>query len=139
MGRIQFDDKTKSRIQFDDPQTRRRLTDRDVEQALGAEFVGVLPKGGNPLSAYALRNELFERLRSSGGRPSLVGADIRTKVPMRTSAWEKLEVIAKSVETKTFHPTASQVASVLLDLAITKYEAEDVDIEQRAKELVAAE
>jgi hypothetical protein len=139
MGRIQFDDKTKRRIQADDPQTRRRLTDVDMAQALGAEFVGVAPKAGNLLSAYALRNELFERLRSSGGRPSLEGADIRTKVPMRKRSWEKLEGIAKAVETASFHPTASQVASVLLDLAITRYESDEVNIEQHARELATAE
>lgn len=139
MGRIKFDDKTKSRIQIDDPQIRRRLTDADMARALGAEFIGVVPKGGNLLSAYALRNELFDRLRSSGGRPSLEGTDIRTKVPMRKSSWEKLEGIAKAVETESFHPTASQVASVLLDLAIAEYESDKVDIEQHARELVATE
>lgn len=139
MGRIQFTDKTKPGIRFEDPQTRRRLTDADVEQALGGEFIGAAPKGGNALSVYALRNELFVRLRSSGGRPSLEGADVRTKVPMRKSSWEKLEGIAKAVETENFHPTASQVASVLLDLAITKYESAKVDIEQHAKEFVATE
>jgi hypothetical protein len=56
MGRIQFTDKTKPDIRFDDPRTRRRLTDADVEQALGAEFIGAAPKGGNAVSAYALQN-----------------------------------------------------------------------------------
>lgn len=138
MARIRFDDKAKPRIRFDDPQSRRRITDADMAGALGAEFVGTLPPGGNILSAYALRNELFERLRSSGGRPALEGTDIRTKVPMRKSSWEKLEGIAKSVETESFHPTASQVASVLLDLAIARYEAEQIDIERHAKELMTA-
>jgi hypothetical protein len=139
VGRIQFSDKTKPRIQIDEPQTRRRLNDADMMQALGAEFIGVVPKGGNLLSAFALRNQLFERLRSSGGRPSLEGADIRTKVPMRKSSWDKLEGIAKAVETESFHPTPSQVASVLLDLAIAKFEFDKVDIEQRAREMVETE
>ena len=139
MGRIQFEDKVKRRVQIDDPQTRRRLTDDDLAQTLGAEFVGAAPQGGNLLSAYALRNALFERLRSSGGRPSLEGADIRTRVPMRKSSWEKLEGIAKAVETKNFHPTAAQVASVLLDLAISQYKVDEVDIERHARELATAE
>lgn len=66
MGRIQFDDKVERRVQIDDPRTRRRLTDDDLAQTLGAEFVGAAPRGGNLLSAYALRNELFERYPDQG-------------------------------------------------------------------------
>ncbi|KAF0225735.1 MAG: hypothetical protein FD176_182 [Rhodospirillaceae bacterium] len=61
-------------LQFDEPQTRRRLTQEDIEKGLGAELVGTLPTGDNPMVAFALRDELLRWLRSSGG---LQGVDKR--------------------------------------------------------------
>ena len=74
------------------------------------------------MSAYALRQYLFRRLRSTGGRPSLRGADIKPKIPMRRSRWKKLERLAKQVESETFHPTPAQLASVILDAGIDRFE-----------------
>ena len=74
------------------------------------------------MSAYAVRRELFRRLRSTGGRPGLDGTDIKPKIPMRQSRWKKLEQLARRVESDGFHPTPAQLASVILDAGIDQFE-----------------
>jgi hypothetical protein len=105
-----------------EPRTRRRITPDEIEQGLGAQRVATLPAGGSPISAYALRQELFNRLRSTGGRPGLHGTDMKPKIPMRRSRWKKLERLAKQVERESFHPTPAQLASVILDAGIDQFE-----------------
>ena len=122
MVRLVITDKPKPRLEIVEPRTRRRITPEEIEQGLGAERVGSVPPGGSPMSAYALRQELFRRLRSTGGRPGLDGTDMKPKIPMRRSRWEKLERLAKEVESETFHPTPAQLASVILDTGIDQFE-----------------
>src|ERR1051326_6722421 len=105
MGRLVISDTPKRRLELDEPSARHRISPDEVESGLGGEFVGIVPAGGSPMSAYALRQDLFRRLRSTGGRPGLHGADIKPKIPMRRSRWKKLERLAKQVESETFHPT----------------------------------
>lgn len=138
MARIQFSDKTKAPLQFDEPQTRRRLTQEDIEKGLGAELVGTLPTGDNPMVAFALRDELLRRLRSTGGRPALDGTDVRHRVPMRSSKWYRLEQIAKEFETETFHPTATQVAALFLEFAIDGYDRKDATAKKEMRQVVGA-
>jgi hypothetical protein len=118
MGRLVITDKPKPRLEIVEPRTRRRITPEDVETGLGAELVASVPSGGSPMAQFALRQELFRRLRSTGGRPGLVGVEMKPKIPMRRSSWNKLEAFAKQLETTDFHPSPSQLASVILDAAI---------------------
>ncbi len=83
MVRLVTTDKKKPRLEVVEPRTRRRITPEEIETGLGAERSGIIPFGGSPMSAYAVRQELFRRLRSTGGRPALDGADIKPKIPMR--------------------------------------------------------
>lgn len=122
MARLVITDKPKPRLQVAEPRTRRRITPHEIEMGLGAERVGTIPPDGSPLSAYALRQELLRRLRSTGGRPGLDGTDMKAKVPMRRSRWEKLSELAEKVESENFRPTPAQLASVILDAAIDEYE-----------------
>jgi hypothetical protein len=122
MGRLVITDKPRSRLEIAEPRTRRRITPEEIEVDLGAERVAAVPPGGSPMSAFALRRELFRRLRSTGGRPGLEGADMKPKIPMRRSSWKKLEQIAKQVETSDFHPTQAQLASIILDAAIEGFD-----------------
>jgi hypothetical protein len=101
-----------------EPRTRRRITPGEIAEGLGAEGIAVAPPGGSPMSAYALRQELFRRLRSTGGRPGLYGTDIKPKIPMQRSQWKKLERLADQVKRNDSHPTPAQLASVLLDAGI---------------------
>jgi hypothetical protein len=122
MGRLVITDKPKPRLEIAEPRTRRRITPEEIENGLGATRVASVPSGGSPMSAFALRQELFHRLRSTGGRPGLDGADMKPKIPMRRSSWKKLEQIARQVETADFHPTPAQLASVILEAAIQRFE-----------------
>ena len=122
MGRLVITDKPKPRLEVVEPRTRRRITPEEIEKGLGAERVASVPPGGSPMSAFALRQELFHRLRSTGGRPGLDGADMKPKIPMRRSKWKKLEQLAKQVENDGFHPTPAQLASVILDAGTDQFE-----------------
>ena len=83
IGRLVSADKPRKRLLVEDSLTRRRFSPEMLATALGAEPAGTVPEAGGPITAYLVREELFRRLRSSGGRPALDGADIRPKVPMR--------------------------------------------------------
>ncbi len=122
MGRLVITDKPKARLEVVEPRTRRRLTAEEIESGLGAERVAIIPSGGSPMSAYALRQELFRRLRSTGGRPGLDGIDMKPKVPMRRLRWKKLERLAKQVENDGFRPSPAQLASIILDAGIDQFE-----------------
>ena len=145
MGRLVITDGPKRRLELGEPSARHRISPKEVESGLGAEFVGIVPPGGSPMSAYALRQDLFRRLRSTGGRPGLHGADIKPKIPMRRSRWKKLERLAKQVESETFHPTPAQLASVILDAGIDRFEqslrldSAEVEKLSRANDQQAAE
>ncbi len=122
MGRLVISDQAKPRLDVDEPRTRRRISVEEIEKGLGAERVASLPPLGSPISAFMLREELFRRLRSTGGRPGLDGTDIKPKIPMRRSRWEQLERLAKRVERHGFHPTPAQLASIILDAGIDQFE-----------------
>jgi hypothetical protein len=122
MARLVVSDRPKPRLEISEPRTRRRITSEEIETGLGAERAGAVPSGGSPISAYAVRQELSRRLRSTGGRRALAEADVRPKVPMRQSQWKKLAELARRVESDSFHPTAAQLASVILDAGIDQFE-----------------
>jgi hypothetical protein len=90
-----------------------------VAEALGAEATGwKLDLGGSPLSLFQVRQELMRRLQSSGGRPCLSGTSGRKKIPLNDRQWEELEEIASQVTAPGFSPSAGQIASVMLTLAL---------------------
>lgn len=122
MGRLVITDKPKPRLEIVEPRTRRRVTIREIEVGLSAERVASVAQGGSPMSAFALRRDLFQRLRSTGGRPGLDGAEMKPKIPMRRASWAKLAQIARQMETDGFHPTPAQLAAVLLENAIRQFD-----------------
>jgi hypothetical protein len=99
--------------------TLPRLDPAEVAAALGGEPTGVtIPGGLSPITLFAIRQELFKRLQSSGGRPALVDANRRTKIPLSDTQWQKLETLAAQIASPEFSPSAGQVASVLLAYAL---------------------
>ena len=122
MARLVTTDKKSPRLEIVEPRTRRRLSPQEIETGLGAERFASVPSGGSPMSAYAIRQELFRRLRSTGGRPALDGADIKPKIPIRHSQWKKLEDLAKKVTVENFRPTPAQLASVILSTGIEQFQ-----------------
>ena len=92
-----------------------RLDPADLARALGAEPAGsTVETALSPPALFAVREELFNRLQSSGGRPALEGTDRRAKIPLSDEEWRQLEELASSLGSAGFTPSAGQVASVLL-------------------------
>ncbi|MBA4068032.1 MAG: hypothetical protein C0501_30870 [Isosphaera sp.] len=103
------------------PSTQPKLDPAEVAKALGAKPAGTKVEGaGSPLSLFALRQELFRRLQSTGGRPGLPDADKVAKVPVSAAQWERLEEMAAAVSEPGFSPSAGQVANVLLAWALAQ-------------------
>jgi hypothetical protein len=129
------------RIVPTDPTTRRvalkastsRRSAVDVGRALGAEQIASDPRAGSPLGFAAVREEIFHRLRSSGGRPGFEGAD-RKKIPLTPKDWEIAEQVAIQIAEPGFRPSAGQVAGVLLSLALNSMnEAMESKLKRRLK------
>ena len=96
-----------------------RVDPNKVQEALGAESTAErLEEALGPVTLFALREELVNRLQSSGGRPALAGVTRRAKVPLNDEDWLRLEELAAAVSSPGFAPSAGQVASVLLTLSI---------------------
>ncbi len=73
----------------------KKLSSDVVAFALGVgqengEEVG---QGGSPHIFYVMRQEIMERLESSGGRPRLRGTSIRQKIPLGVADWSLLKQI----------------------------------------------
>ena len=116
--RIPLSDRTVPRIRESGP-TVRRLDPDEVARALGAELCPERIEGQpGPFTLYALRNELFRRRQSSGGRPGIEGANLRAKIPLSGRDWASLEAVAGALAAEGFSPSAGQVASVLVSLAL---------------------
>lgn len=96
-----------------------RLEPSQVKTTLGAEDSELVRRAfGSPLALVLVRQELLERLRSTGGRPSLADTSRRVKIPLGERQWEELEQIASEVATPEFSPSAGQIASVLITLSL---------------------
>jgi hypothetical protein len=99
--------------------TRPKLDPAEVAKALGAKPVPVkVPEGAGPLNLFAVRQELYRRLQSSGGRPGLPDTDKVAKVPVSEVHWKRLEELAAAMAAPGFSPSAGQVANVLLTWAL---------------------
>jgi hypothetical protein len=97
-----------------------------VVKAFGGTPIGVM-SGTAPEALLQVRGQLAKRLRSSGGRPSLEGAEKRTKVPLSDQQIQAIEGIASALSQEDGpHPSFGQVASVLIDLALAQLGRADV-------------
>jgi hypothetical protein len=95
------------------------LDPQSVAEALGAEPCPEQIEGQpGPVSLYALRQEILRRRQSSGGRPGIEGTSFRAKIPVNDQDWQRLDALATSLSAEGFSPSAGQVASVLLSLAL---------------------
>jgi hypothetical protein len=108
-----------------------------VADALGAERTEAkasVPQG--PVAMFGLRQALAERLRSTGGRPSL-GVSRRQKIPLDDADWELLCRIAALLSDEGMNPTPGQVASELLRQRLHQVsaEVEHADGDQLRREL----
>ncbi|MBS0540273.1 MAG: hypothetical protein JSR47_16010 [Proteobacteria bacterium] len=105
----------------------RRVSAAVVAKGLGAEDVGSAPaEGKSPASFLAVREEAFHRLRSTGGRPGLEGAE-RKKIPLMNKDWRMIETVASHISEPGFRPSAGQVASILLTLVLREMDASSLE------------
>jgi hypothetical protein len=97
----------------------RSIDPAKVTKALGAKEVKTNGEiDGSSPALFGLRQALYERLRSTGGRPSLEGAGERQKIPLIEGDWERLQEVADLSQSEDFRPTPAQVASILLHRAL---------------------
>jgi hypothetical protein len=78
----------------------------------------------SPPALFGLRQEMYQRLRSTGGRRSLEGAGKRQKIPLLEGDWERLQDVAEASQSAGVRPTPAQVASVLLHRALKEIKPE---------------
>jgi len=101
--------------------TRPKLDPAAVAAALGGKPVAAKIEGSlAPITLFAVRQELFRRLQSTGGRPAFPDADKIAKVPVSPEQWKHLEELATAISEPGFSPSAGQVANVLLGWSLTQ-------------------
>ncbi len=109
--------------------TQKQINPKVVAKTLGAERIGIkIDTRQGPLSLFSLRQFLVNRLRSSGGRPALVGTTKRrNKIPLFDEDWIKLEMIAKYYKEKEgINVSPGQIASALVHTDISKMDTSKI-------------
>ncbi len=99
----------------------RSIDPAQVAKALGAEEASDVHEralSGSAPALFALRQALYQRLRSTGGRRGIEGATKRHKIPLIEGDWERLQEVAKASRNGSIQPTPAQVASLLLHQAL---------------------
>jgi len=102
------------------PSTVQRLDPDEVARALGAEPSAVtVPSGLAPIALYAVRIELFKRLRSQGAASGSEAAAPPGQIPLSAQDWRKLEDLAARIAASTgLSPSPEQVGRALLSVAL---------------------
>jgi hypothetical protein len=105
----------------------RKIEPNKVSEALGAKEVYEIDTGNNigSISAIALRMEIIEKIKSTGGRPSIEFADSEKKIPISDDNWETLKVMAnyltESMGSKSKKVSPTHLASVILDNVASQF------------------
>jgi hypothetical protein len=71
-----------------------------------------------------VRREIYQRLRSNGGRPALEGSEKRQKIPLSGEDWARLCAAAEKMTDDQVKPTPGQVAAILLRKGLDALEQE---------------
>lgn len=104
------------------------ITPQDVIAAFnGRPLSMAVGNARAPDMLLAIRDVLMDRLRSTGGRPSLAGEGSRQRVQVTAQDWQRIADIADHVEVGRHKPSPAQVASVLIHLALERIPAKEVD------------
>ena len=103
---------------------QRRVSPKVIAKTLGAEEVEIkIDTRQSPISLFSLRQFLVDRLRSTGGRPALVGVakKRRNKIPLFDEDWHKLEALARYCKEKEgIKVSPGQIASALIHTDMAK-------------------
>jgi hypothetical protein len=117
---VRIKESTQPKVVIDTSRAAPKLDPAEVAKALGAKPAGVAVGAQGPLTLMALRQELFRRLQSTGGRPGLPDADKVAKVPVSEAQWKRLEELAAAIAEPGFSPSAGQVTNVLVAWALAQ-------------------
>ena len=99
------------------------ISPAEVAAALGAEpRTETIPVRGSLPMMDALRAELFRRRVPIGGQPGLEGTDQQGKIPVSNGDWLKLQQLAALTAVPGATPSAAQVGSVLMTMALQAIE-----------------
>ena len=121
-SRIKLTDRAPKRFRITGKKLRR-ISPRDVAEALGAQVVGSSPrKALSPIGLIALREKVARMLQSTGGRPALEGSADRKKVPVLSGDWTTLERLAVRMAHEGTKASPGQLASLLLHEKIEELE-----------------
>lgn len=137
--RIRFSTNNKPTKLIRDVSRKAKKVDADViATELGAETELQSGVSGSSITLFTLRREIYERLSSTGGRPSLDGVTRRQKIPISDQDWNQLEIIAEEISESNCSISPAQAASVLLRMSLNSLltnEAGDVSIPNIRKKL----
>lgn len=101
----------------DTSKTQKKISTEFIGKSLGAKKIEIkINTRESPISLFALRQFLVERLASSGGRPKLEGtAKKRNKIPLLEDDWNKLKSIAEYYKKKDgINISPGQIASAIV-------------------------
>lgn len=95
-----------------------------IAEALGASRVVELDsrKAGGPLDLLALREEVNQRLRSSGGRPTDPAWTLSRQVPFKEDSWSRLQGFASEVGSSGRRVGPAQLAALLIENGLEELE-----------------
>ena len=103
----------------------RRRGSLDLTKTLGASRVfPIRTKPDSPFGAMALLEEVRSRLVSRGGRPADPAPTIRRLVPVRRRVWENLRRQASLLSGQGRPVSPGQLAAILLEKSIARFESE---------------
>ena len=124
MTKIKITTKTAPKIKVT-TKTAERIEPPELAKALGAEPTGerVNVSPSSP-TGRAMRQEIYQRLRSNGGRPALEGSERRQKIPLSGADWARLCAAADRFTDDQVKPTPGQVAAILLRKGLDALEQE---------------
>lgn len=100
-----------------------RLDQSAIEKTFRAKAAG----SSEGSDIFAVRESMTRLLRSSGGRPSLAGAGSQVKIPKIETDWTKIDALAQASADLPHKPSPTQVAAIVLHLALTRIPEKDIE------------
>lgn len=99
---------------------KRKVGVDEAAASMGGARMTAAERLGSPSATFAMRAEMARRLRSTGGRPGLEGAERKTKVPLSAEQYAAIAGIAEKLAEDGIRPSFGQIASVLIDMGLRK-------------------
>lgn len=101
----------------DKSKAQKKISPEFIGKTLGAKKIEInIDTRKSPISLFALRQFLLERLASAGGRPKLEGTTKkRNKIPLLEDDWNKLKSLAEYYKKKDgINVSPGQIASAIV-------------------------